>query len=47
MYWERKREAQKLIKLKDPNEFWKKLKFKHKGMPFNFNEKELLTILET
>ena len=41
MYWKRKREALKLIELKIPKEFWKKLKLKHKGMPFNFNEKEL------
>ena len=41
MYWKRKREALKLIKLKNPKEFWEKLKLKHKGMPFNFNEKEL------
>ena len=40
MCW--KREALKLIKLKNPKEFWKELKLKHKGMPFNFNEKELL-----
>ena len=41
MYWQRKREAVKLIKFKNPKEFWKKLKLRHKGMPFNFNEKEL------
>ena len=41
MYWKRKREALRLIKLKNPKEFWKKLKLKHKSMPFNFNEKEL------
>ena len=41
MHWKRKREALRLIKLKNRKEFWKKLKLKHKGMPFNFNEKEL------
>ena len=40
MHWKRKREVSKLIKLKNPKQFWKKLNLKHKGMPFNFNEKE-------
>ena len=40
-YWKQKKELLGISKVKNPKEFWNKLKLKHKGIPFNFSQNEL------
>ena len=40
-YRKQKKELLGISKVKNPKEFWNKLKLKHKGIPFNFSQNEL------